>query len=156
MLNNHLYPKISYPELYILEGGYCGFFNSRPVSLLLPRQESTLTMGRNVASRKRIFRWTIRSTLCAATLTCMISGNSAGRDLLRMARHSSNPLQPPTGRRAHRWRSLLLLPRLDDGRRRYPTAATRLPRKRTDPVTRAVIFHSMADRASVRVRAQCP
>jgi M-phase inducer tyrosine phosphatase len=25
-LNNHVYPKIHYPELYILEGGYCEYF----------------------------------------------------------------------------------------------------------------------------------
>ena len=28
MLNNHLYPKIFYPEVYILEGGYSGFYSS--------------------------------------------------------------------------------------------------------------------------------
>jgi hypothetical protein len=31
-LNGALYPKIFYPEVYILEGGYCGFYRSRPVS----------------------------------------------------------------------------------------------------------------------------
>ena len=25
-MNNHLYPKIHYPEVYILEGGYCQYF----------------------------------------------------------------------------------------------------------------------------------
>ncbi|KAJ3817996.1 Rhodanese-like domain-containing protein [Lentinula raphanica] len=25
-MNNHVYPKIHYPELYILEGGYCSYF----------------------------------------------------------------------------------------------------------------------------------
>ncbi|KAK4686068.1 M-phase inducer tyrosine phosphatase, partial [Tremellales sp. Uapishka_1] len=30
ILNNALYPKIFYPEVYILEGGYCGFYQSRP------------------------------------------------------------------------------------------------------------------------------
>jgi M-phase inducer tyrosine phosphatase len=38
MLNNALYPKIYYPEVYILEGGYCGFYNSRPVSICLLKQ----------------------------------------------------------------------------------------------------------------------
>jgi M-phase inducer tyrosine phosphatase len=32
-MNSASYPKIFYPEVYILEGGYCGFFNSQPVSL---------------------------------------------------------------------------------------------------------------------------
>ncbi|KAJ7109215.1 hypothetical protein C8R44DRAFT_635087 [Mycena epipterygia] len=27
-LNNHVYPKIHYPELYILEGGYCQYFKA--------------------------------------------------------------------------------------------------------------------------------
>ncbi|WWC68646.1 uncharacterized protein I206_102577 [Kwoniella pini CBS 10737] len=30
LLNNALYPKIFYPEVYILEGGYCGFYQSQP------------------------------------------------------------------------------------------------------------------------------
>ncbi|KAL1411333.1 m-phase inducer phosphatase [Vanrija albida] len=30
MLNNSIYPKIFYPELYILEGGYCDFFKKCP------------------------------------------------------------------------------------------------------------------------------
>jgi len=25
-MNNHNYPKVHYPELYILEGGYCGYY----------------------------------------------------------------------------------------------------------------------------------
>ncbi|EIW66551.1 tyrosine phosphatase [Tremella mesenterica] len=29
-INNASYPKIYFPEVYILEGGYCGFYNSRP------------------------------------------------------------------------------------------------------------------------------
>ncbi|WVR03824.1 hypothetical protein IAU60_000820 [Kwoniella sp. DSM 27419] len=29
-LNNALYPKIFYPEVYILEGGYCGFYQTQP------------------------------------------------------------------------------------------------------------------------------
>lgn len=31
-VNSALYPKIYYPEVYILEGGYCGFYQTRPVS----------------------------------------------------------------------------------------------------------------------------
>jgi M-phase inducer tyrosine phosphatase len=27
-LNNHVYPKIHYPEVYILEGGYCQYFKN--------------------------------------------------------------------------------------------------------------------------------
>jgi len=27
-LNNHIYPKIHYPEVYILEGGYCEYFKA--------------------------------------------------------------------------------------------------------------------------------
>lgn len=27
-MNNHNYPKIHYPEVYILEGGYCNYFKS--------------------------------------------------------------------------------------------------------------------------------
>src|SRR5688572_9731305 len=27
-MNNHVYPKIHYPEVYILEGGYCGYFKA--------------------------------------------------------------------------------------------------------------------------------
>lgn len=30
LLNNAIYPKIYYPEVYILEGGYCGFYRTRP------------------------------------------------------------------------------------------------------------------------------
>ncbi len=30
LLNNNAYPKIFYPEVYILEGGYSGFYHSRP------------------------------------------------------------------------------------------------------------------------------
>lgn len=26
-MNNHVYPKIHYPEVYILEGGYCNYFS---------------------------------------------------------------------------------------------------------------------------------
>ena len=29
MLNNNLYPKVYYPEVYILEGGYCEFFKTQ-------------------------------------------------------------------------------------------------------------------------------
>ena len=29
-MNAHSYPKIFFPEVYILEGGYCGFWKSRP------------------------------------------------------------------------------------------------------------------------------
>ncbi|WWC87865.1 uncharacterized protein L201_002762 [Kwoniella dendrophila CBS 6074] len=32
LINNALYPKIFYPEVYILEGGYCGFYQSQPNS----------------------------------------------------------------------------------------------------------------------------
>jgi M-phase inducer tyrosine phosphatase len=32
-VNSALYPKIFYPEIYILEGGYCGFYQSLPVRL---------------------------------------------------------------------------------------------------------------------------
>lgn len=27
-MNNHVYPKIHYPEVYILEGGYCNYFKT--------------------------------------------------------------------------------------------------------------------------------
>jgi len=27
-MNNHVYPKIHYPEVYILEGGYCAYFKN--------------------------------------------------------------------------------------------------------------------------------
>ncbi|KAF9009423.1 hypothetical protein BDQ17DRAFT_1235420 [Cyathus striatus] len=30
-MNNHVYPKIHYPEVYILEGGYCQYFKSNPI-----------------------------------------------------------------------------------------------------------------------------
>ncbi|CAK5277468.1 unnamed protein product [Mycena citricolor] len=30
-INNHVYPKIHYPELYILEGGYCRYFQNASV-----------------------------------------------------------------------------------------------------------------------------
>ncbi|WWD16520.1 hypothetical protein CI109_100947 [Kwoniella shandongensis] len=30
LINNALYPKIFYPEVYILEGGYCGFYQTQP------------------------------------------------------------------------------------------------------------------------------
>ena len=29
-MNNHFYPKIYYPEVYILEGGYCQYFRTSP------------------------------------------------------------------------------------------------------------------------------
>ncbi|ODN76689.1 hypothetical protein, variant [Cryptococcus amylolentus CBS 6039] len=29
LLNNAIYPRIFYPEIYILEGGYCGFYQTR-------------------------------------------------------------------------------------------------------------------------------
>jgi M-phase inducer tyrosine phosphatase len=32
-MNSASYPKIFYPEVYILEGGYCGFYKSQPVRL---------------------------------------------------------------------------------------------------------------------------
>ncbi len=32
-MNNQHYPKVFYPELYILEGGYFEFFSQCPVSL---------------------------------------------------------------------------------------------------------------------------
>lgn len=31
-LNNEIYPRVHYPELYILEGGYCDFYDKCPVS----------------------------------------------------------------------------------------------------------------------------
>jgi hypothetical protein len=37
-LNGALYPRIFYPELYILEGGYCGFYQSQPVRTETPRK----------------------------------------------------------------------------------------------------------------------
>ncbi|KAK8861570.1 hypothetical protein IAR55_002392 [Kwoniella newhampshirensis] len=30
LINNALYPRIFYPEVYILEGGYCGFYQTQP------------------------------------------------------------------------------------------------------------------------------
>jgi len=35
-MNSASYPKIFYPEVYILEGGYCGFYKSQPVRTLFP------------------------------------------------------------------------------------------------------------------------
>jgi hypothetical protein len=32
-INNQHYPKVFYPELYILEGGYCDFYKNCPVSV---------------------------------------------------------------------------------------------------------------------------
>lgn len=29
-MNNHVYPKIHFPEVYILEGGYCHYFKTSP------------------------------------------------------------------------------------------------------------------------------
>lgn len=35
--NTRSYPALHYPEVYILEGGYCEFFKKQPVSALCPR-----------------------------------------------------------------------------------------------------------------------
>jgi M-phase inducer tyrosine phosphatase len=32
-MNNHNYPKVHYPEVYILNGGYSQFFKDYPVRL---------------------------------------------------------------------------------------------------------------------------
>lgn len=29
-MNNHVYPKIHFPEVYVLEGGYCQYFKTSP------------------------------------------------------------------------------------------------------------------------------
>lgn len=31
LMNNHVYPKIHFPEVYILEGGYCQYFKTSPL-----------------------------------------------------------------------------------------------------------------------------
>lgn len=35
-MNQQEYPKVHFPELYILEGGYCDFFKTCPVCCLIP------------------------------------------------------------------------------------------------------------------------
>jgi hypothetical protein len=42
-MNSASYPKIFYPEVYILEGGYCGFYKSQPVCAVLRGVLSQLT-----------------------------------------------------------------------------------------------------------------
>jgi len=32
-MNAEVYPAVHYPEVYILEGGYSGYYNTFPVSL---------------------------------------------------------------------------------------------------------------------------
>ncbi|KAJ7489867.1 hypothetical protein B0H11DRAFT_2010752 [Mycena galericulata] len=49
-LNNHVYPKIHYPELYILEGGYCQYFQSSS-SRCLPQGYVTMDDPIHTASR---------------------------------------------------------------------------------------------------------
>ncbi|KAJ7219124.1 hypothetical protein GGX14DRAFT_355576 [Mycena pura] len=49
-LNNHVYPKIHYPELYILEGGYSQYFHTSP-SRCLPQGYVTMDDPTHTASR---------------------------------------------------------------------------------------------------------
>ncbi|KAJ7090034.1 hypothetical protein C8R43DRAFT_1172447 [Mycena crocata] len=49
-LNNHVYPKIHYPELYILEGGYCQYFQTSS-SRCLPQAYVTMDDPIHTASR---------------------------------------------------------------------------------------------------------
>ncbi|KAJ6455738.1 hypothetical protein C8R45DRAFT_1035531 [Mycena sanguinolenta] len=49
-LNNHVYPRIHYPELYILEGGYCQYFKSSS-SRCLPQAYVTMDDPTHTASR---------------------------------------------------------------------------------------------------------
>jgi M-phase inducer tyrosine phosphatase len=49
-LNNHAYPRIHYPELYILEGGYCQYFQTSS-SRCLPQAYVTMDDPTHTASR---------------------------------------------------------------------------------------------------------
>ncbi|KAJ7273554.1 hypothetical protein B0H12DRAFT_1228402 [Mycena haematopus] len=49
-LNNHVYPRIHYPELYILEGGYCQYYKSSS-SRCLPQAYVTMDDPTHTASR---------------------------------------------------------------------------------------------------------
>ncbi|KAJ7506375.1 hypothetical protein B0H11DRAFT_2327458 [Mycena galericulata] len=51
-LNNHVYPKIHYPELYILEGGYCRYFQTSS-SRCLPHGYVTMDDPVHTVSRDR-------------------------------------------------------------------------------------------------------
>ncbi|KAF5391347.1 hypothetical protein D9757_001939 [Collybiopsis confluens] len=50
-MNNHNYPKIHYPELYILEGGYCSYFK-RSASRCKPSGYVRMDDPQHAASRK--------------------------------------------------------------------------------------------------------
>ncbi|KAF8638858.1 hypothetical protein AX17_001914 [Amanita inopinata Kibby_2008] len=50
-MNNHFYPKIHYPEVYILEGGYCQYFKTSP-HRCEPRAYVTMDDPKHLASRR--------------------------------------------------------------------------------------------------------
>ncbi|KAJ7905332.1 hypothetical protein B0H14DRAFT_2326910 [Mycena olivaceomarginata] len=49
-VNNHVYPRIHYPELYILEGGYCNYFQASSFRCL-PQAYVTMDDPTHTASR---------------------------------------------------------------------------------------------------------
>ncbi|PFH52435.1 hypothetical protein AMATHDRAFT_140236 [Amanita thiersii Skay4041] len=50
-MNNHVYPKIHYPEVYILEGGYCQYFRTSP-HRCEPPAYVTMDDPKHLASRR--------------------------------------------------------------------------------------------------------
>ena len=50
-MNNHFYPKIYYPEVYILEGGYCQYFRTSP-HRCEPRSYVKMDDPKHLASRR--------------------------------------------------------------------------------------------------------
>lgn len=50
-MNNGVYPKIHYPEVYILEGGYCGYFKAA-AARCTPRAYVTMDDPSHAVSRR--------------------------------------------------------------------------------------------------------
>lgn len=50
-MNNHVYPRIHYPEVYILEGGYCGYYK-RSSSRCHPQGYVTMDDPSHALSRR--------------------------------------------------------------------------------------------------------
>lgn len=51
MLNNRIYPRVHYPEVYVLEGGYCGYYKASS-ERCEPRAYVTMDDPRYAVSRK--------------------------------------------------------------------------------------------------------
>jgi hypothetical protein len=82
-MNNHNYPKVHYPEVYILGGGYAQFFKDYPVSLVRNTHMYNLSSWYRIfVSQGLMFAWTILIIQENARAVWRTSGKESGDELV--------------------------------------------------------------------------